>query len=138
MDRQSGITGKQRIKRVSDRIYLEDVVVMARVGAGKRERGEPQPIRLTMVMDIDARAAGQSDSLSETLNYVKAYETVVRVAQSRSFALLEALCERIAEELLALKAEAVRVKAYKERNPIPGMQGRVAVEIVRNRERMET
>lgn len=127
----------QRIKRVSDRIYLDEVVVMARVGAGKRERGLPQPIRLTIVMDFDTRAAGRSDNLADTLNYVMAYETVLRVVQARPFALLEALCEQIAEELLALKAEAVRVKASKERNPIPGMQGRVAVEIERHRERME-
>ncbi|HOJ59259.1 MAG TPA: dihydroneopterin aldolase [bacterium] len=122
---------------MSDRIYLEDVVVTVRVGAGKRERGQPQPIRFSIVMDCDLQAAGRSDQLTDTLNYVKAYETLVRVAQSRPFALLEALCERVAEELLALKAEAVLVKASKERNPIPGMQGRVAVEIQRRRPRIE-
>ncbi|HOL94644.1 MAG TPA: dihydroneopterin aldolase, partial [bacterium] len=79
---------------MSDRIYLEDVVVTVRVGAGKRERGQPQPIRFSIVMDCDLQAAGRSDQLTDTLNYVKAYETLVRVAQSRPFALLEALCER--------------------------------------------
>ena len=122
---------------MSDRIYLEDVVIMVRIGTGKRERGLPQPVRFTIALDCDLRAAGRSDQLADTLNYVKAYETLVRVAQSRPFALLESLCERVAEELLNLKAEAVLVKASKERNPIPGMQGRVTVEIHRNRPRIE-
>ena len=117
--------------RVSDVIFLEGIIVSVRIGCSERERSRPQPVRIDVWMHSDLKAAGGSDKLKDTLDYVKAYRILEGMANERSFVLLERFCHLCAREILKLGADSVRIRASKERCPIPGMQGRVGVEIER-------
>lgn len=119
---------------MSDRIFLENVVVSMRIGCAEKERTQPQLVRVDVWLDFDCRAAGASDKLKDALDYVKAYRLLEEIAQNNSFALMERFCEVYAQSLLLLGALSVRIRASKERCPIPGLQGRIGVEIVRTRE----
>ena len=119
---------------MSDTIYLETVLVSMRIGCDREERSCPQPVRFDIEIDYDAHAAGQSDKLADALDYVAAYRSVEEIAQSRVFKLLECVSDKIAVRLLDLGALKVRVKASKERTPIPGFAGHVSVEIRRSRD----
>lgn len=121
------------VNRVSDQVYLEQVIVPMRVGCSEQERNTPQLVRFDVSMVFDCRAAGASDKLLDTLDYVKAYRLMEEIAQSQVFLLLERFCELYAQALLDLGAEAVRIRASKEQCPIPGLNGRVGVEIERSR-----
>lgn len=119
---------------MGDGIFMENVIVSMHIGCSEKERSEPQPVRVNVWMDYDCRAAGASDKLKDALDYVKAYRLLQEIVQSNSFVLLERFCELYAKALLQLGAQSVRVRASKERCPIPGLQGRVGVEIARARD----
>lgn len=115
-------------------IFMENIVVSVRIGCNENERLEPQPIQVDVRMEFDIRAAGKSDSLKDTLDYVKAYRLLKEVARSQEFFLLERFSELCAEALLRLGARSVWIRVSKERCPIPGMQGRIGVEIERRKD----
>ncbi|MBN2326266.1 MAG: dihydroneopterin aldolase [Candidatus Omnitrophica bacterium] len=119
---------------MSDVVFLEDVILSIRIGCSSQERSERQPVRLNVYMRYDCRSAGLSDKLKDALNYVKAYRILEELSNSREFVLLERFCEVAAAALLELGAESVRIQASKVRCPIPGLQGRVGVEIERSKD----
>ncbi len=119
---------------VSDIIYLENTIVSFHIGCTEKERRSVQPVRLDVEMEYDTSQAGTLDDLSETLNYVTAFREIESIAASRRFKLLESISEAIADALLDLGAQTVRVKASKACCPIPGFQGRAAIGIERRRE----
>ncbi len=119
---------------MSDTIFLENVILSMRIGCTEKERSHFQPVRVDVWMNFDAQIAGRSDKLKDTLDYVKAYDLLDELAQSQSFILLERFCELSAHALFTLGVQSVRIRASKERCPIPGFQGRVGVEIVRNKD----
>lgn len=119
---------------MGDGIFFEDVIVSMQIGCSEKERSQPQPVRVTVWMDYDCRAAGKSDQLKDALDYVKAYRILQDIVRTNSFVLLERFCELYAAALIQLGALSVRVRASKENGPIPGLQGRIGVEIARNRD----
>lgn len=123
----------ERIGRVSDFIILENAIVPFHIGCTKEERQGTQPVRLDVEMEYDTQAAGASDDLGATLNYETAFHRIETIAGARHYKLLETVCEEIAAAMLDLGALVVRVKASKERCPIPGFQGRASIQIERHR-----
>ncbi|MGC9326339.1 MAG: dihydroneopterin aldolase [Candidatus Hinthialibacter sp.] len=119
---------------MNDVIFLEDVILSMRIGCNSQERSRRQPVRLNVYLRFDCRSAGRSDKLKDTLNYVKAYRVLEELSISQEFALLERFCELAAAALLDLGAGSVRIQASKVHCPIPGLQGRVGVEIERSRD----
>lgn len=86
-----------------------------------------------VAIEADLGAAGRSDSLSDTLDYVRCFQLVRDVVENRQFRLLEALAQAIADELLAVpRAEAVNVRVAKQ-PPVRGRFERFAVAIERRR-----
>ncbi len=116
---------------MSDYVNLEDLIVAVHVGTNAKEREIAQPIQFQIKIKVDTEKAADSDSIEDTLNYVDAYHRVMNIAQDGEYALLERLCSKIADSLLQLGGKGVWIKATKVRCPIPGMQGRVSVEMKR-------
>jgi dihydroneopterin aldolase len=86
-----------------------------------------------VAIEADLVAAGRSDSLSDTLDYVRCFQLVREVVENRQFRLLEALAQAIADELLAVpRAAAVTVRVAKQ-PPVRGGFDRFAVAIERHR-----
>lgn len=116
---------------MSDYVNLENLILPVQVGTNEKEREIPQPIEFQIKIKTDARPAGESDSITDTINYVDAYNQVHEIATRQPYSLLERLCTLMANALLELGGRSVWIKATKVRCPIQGMQGRVSVEIKR-------
>lgn len=97
-----------------DAIRLKNLELPCRIGAQPQERAAPQNITATVALELDLRKAGKSDRLSDTLDYAELVKQIKAGAANRSFSLLEALAERIAQICLShCKVSAVRVSVAK-------------------------
>lgn len=88
-------------------------------------------------VDVELRAelgdAGRSDSLDDTIDYVRCFQLVRDVVENRQYRLLEALAQAIADVLLEqARVTAVRVRVAKQ-PPVRGGFARFAVVIERSR-----
>ena len=99
--------------------------------AAERELGSH--VYVDVELGADLSAAGRSDALADTLDYVHCYGVVRDVVEQRQYHLLEALADAIATALLAEpRAESVRVRVAKQ-PPLDGAIERCAVIIERRR-----
>ncbi len=119
-----------------DRISLEGIVFYGYhgVNAAEKELGQ----RFTVDLDVwtDLRAAGETDDLTQTVNYSALYKAARSIVEGDACNLLETVATRIARAVLAgFPVPAVRVKIAKSAPPIKGGVLRAAaVEILRYRE----
>ena len=118
-----------------DRIFLRGMRFMACHGVLPPEQEIPQPFEVDVELGLDLRAAGESDDLSDTVNYAEVYEIVRDTVEGESKHLIEALAEEIADDLLrALDSlRWVRVTVHKPTAPIDGIFSDIGVSILRRR-----
>lgn len=69
-------------------------------GANPGERDREQPIDVDLEIAMDVNRAAVSDALGDTVDYDELYSSCQRVVTQQSFALLEALADRIAQACL--------------------------------------
>jgi dihydroneopterin aldolase len=83
---------------------------------------------------IDLAPAGESDDITETLDYRHAIEKVKQLVKTSKFALVEKLASVIATTLLELQpVQQVRVQLTKPAAPIPDFGGKITIDITRTR-----
>lgn len=117
-----------------DRLLLEGMEFYGYHGDIEAERALGGRYRVDVEVRADLRAAGRSDSLEDTIDYVRCFQLVRDAVENRQFHLLEALAEAIAELLLEQRhARAVRVRVAKQ-PPVRGGFDTFAVVIERERE----
>jgi dihydroneopterin aldolase len=116
-----------------DRLLLEGMEFYGYHGDLDAERTLGGRLRVDVEVRADLRAAGRSDALEDTLDYVRCFHLVREVVENRQFHLLEALAEAIADALLdERRAQGVRVRVAKQ-PPVRGGFDRFAVVIDRER-----
>lgn len=116
-----------------DIILLEGIEVPAALGVTEAERQMRRPVRLDLELGLDLRPSGQTDDLSQTVDYGEIYEVVEKVAGGREHKLVEALGERIADALFeSFPVESVQLTVRKSK-PIAGVLDWVGVRITRTR-----
>jgi dihydroneopterin aldolase len=121
---------------MSDAITLKGMRFHTRVGLLPHEAHVAQPLELDLTVYLSLRRAGATDSPSALLDYRTLYDAVAQTIGASHHRLLEGLCERIAEAVLALEAvETVRVAARKPHAPISGPLDYVEVIIEREHHR---
>lgn len=118
-----------------DRIFLRGMRFMACHGVLPHEREVPQPFEVDVEMGLDLRAAGESDDLDDTVNYAEVYDVVSTVLTVARKYLIEAIAEKIADDLLRDfdSLRWVRVTVHKPTAPIDGIFSDVGVTILRRR-----
>ena len=118
-----------------DRIFLRGMRFMACHGVLPHEREVPQPFEVDVELGLDLRAAGESDDLGNTVNYAKVYDVVSTVLTVARKYLIEAIAEKIADDLLRDfdSLRWVRVTVHKPTAPIDGIFSDVGVTILRRR-----
>jgi dihydroneopterin aldolase len=117
----------------SDRIVLHDMVFLGHHGVEELERREAQPFAVDIELIADLEPAGRSDDLAQTVDYGAVFAACRDVVEGRSFRLIEALAEAVADEVLAaFHVDEVVVRVRKLRPPIDGTIGWAGVEIVRS------
>ncbi|MFB0977119.1 MAG: dihydroneopterin aldolase [Myxococcota bacterium] len=116
-----------------DIILLEGIEVPAALGVTEAERQMRRPVRLDLELGFDLRPSGQTDDLSQTIDYGQIYEVVEKVAGGREHKLVEALGERIANALFEnFPVESVQLTVRKSK-PIAGVLDWAGVRITRTR-----
>lgn len=120
---------------MSDRILVERIAVFAYHGLLEEEARIGQRFYISLDCAIDLRPAGLSDEVSRTVSYADLTEIVVRIATTRRFALIEALAETIAAEILERfgAVETIGVRVDKPSAPVPAVIDGVAIAITRSR-----
>jgi dihydroneopterin aldolase len=116
-----------------DIILLEGIEVPAALGVTEAERQMRRPVRLDLELGFDLRPSGQTDDLSQTIDYGEIYKVVEQVAGGREHKLVEALGERIANALFEnFPVESVQLTVRKSK-PIAGVLDWAGVRITRTR-----
>lgn len=117
---------------MGDRIYLTQVRGYGYTGVLPEEKVLGQWFEVDATLSVDVRAAGQSDCLTDTLDYRAAIACIQSTIAENRFDLVERLVEAIAAELLDLeRVTQVTVRVTKPAPPIPNFVGQVSVEITR-------
>ena len=116
-----------------DRLLLEGMEFYGYHGDLEAERVLGGRFQVDVELRTDLGAAGRSDALDDTIDYVECFHAVREIVENRQFHLLEALAEAIAGALLEQRlASGVRVRVAKQ-PPLAGRFERVAVVIDRER-----
>lgn len=118
-----------------DAIYLHHMEFYAYHGVFSEETKLGQKFYADVTLYTSLQAAGETDDLTQTVNYAEAYEQINTIMTGPPVALIETLAERIAAALLQnhARVQKVLVKITKPNPPIPGILGGVEVEIARER-----
>ncbi len=120
---------------MGDKILLYGAQFFARHGVSDAERQLGGRYVVDVELTCDLAAAGTSDNLADTISYAEVYALVQTLVQGKSFRLVEALAETIAQTLLARYACAhVLVRVKKQPPPIDGIVESAGVEISRQRQ----
>lgn len=117
-----------------DRILVRGLRVFGRHGVHAAEREVGGHFVVDVAAELDLAEAGRTDRLEATLDYGPLVRDVRRIVAEESYALIEALAERIAARVLEdPRVAAATVRVTKERLPIDAEIEGVAVEIRRRR-----
>ena len=117
-----------------DEVILKGLRFEGRHGVSTAERAAPQPFEVDLILGLDLRPAGMTDSLDKTVDYSLAYQEVRHIVEEESYKLLEALGERIAERVLRLnRVIRADIVIKKLRPPIAGDYLCMAVHLKRER-----
>ncbi len=120
----------------TDRLLLEGLQFFGHHGDVEAERALGGRVDVDVEIRSDLSKAGRSDELHDTVDYVRCYEAVRRVVETRQHNLLEKVAEEIATALLSdERVASVKVRVAKQ-PPLAGIFHRFAVVI--ERERSET
>jgi dihydroneopterin aldolase len=120
-----------------DRIELRGLRAFGTHGVLPEERQRAQPFVVDLDLEVDLRPAGQSDALSDTVDYGSVTAAVAAAVAGPHVDLLEHLAERIAAAALASSAPgaaAVTVTVHKTRPPVPFDLASAGVTIYRRRD----
>ncbi len=119
----------------ADRIELRGLQVVARVGVLPEERERDQPIEVDLDVVTSLWAAGNSDELTDTVDYGAVCNAVAQVARAGHVALLEHLAEMLAQAVLAVdeRIDEVTIAVRKLRPPVPVVLATSGVRITRGR-----
>lgn len=115
-----------------DTIKLRGLRVLALCGALPEEYDRPQPFELDLDIQLDLSIAGESDDLSDTVDYGALVAQIEALCTAEHEVLLERMAERVAAHVLQDgRVEAVEVEVRKLRPPVAQQLETTGVRIVR-------
>ncbi len=117
-----------------DTIQLTGIRCYGYVGYLPEEQVLGQWFEVDLILWLDLASAGESDDISDTLDYRVVIETVKELVKTAKFALVEKLASAIADSILKLDiVQKVQVRLSKPAAPIPDFGGRITIDITRSR-----
>lgn len=113
-------------------ILVEGISFIGKHGLYASELREGRQFEVDVRLELDLRAAGATDELTETVDYTRICALVLEIGQKRSFRLIERLAQEIAQQALTLgPVQAVEVEVRKYVPDLPGSPRFVGVRIRR-------
>lgn len=117
-----------------DAIEITGLRYYGYTGYFAEERFLGQWFEVDLTLWLDLLAAGQSDCLDDTLDYRQVVDRVRETIQASKGNTIEYLAAQIARSGLQCdRVGKIRVRLTKVSPPIPDFPGKIAVEIVRER-----
>lgn len=120
-----------------DRLSLLGMRFEARHGVLDREKEEPQPFEVDVILHLDLGPAAERDALEATVDYAAVFDLVRAVVEGPSRNLIEALAGAVAGAVLTATdpslVEAVEVRVRKPQAPIDGAFDTVEAAVLRHR-----
>lgn len=116
-----------------DKIRIKDLEVYGKHGVFKEENILGQKFLISLTLFLDTKEAGRSDRMEESISYAEVAHYTERFMKERTYKLLEAAAEHLAEEVLLnfSLAEKIIVEIKKPWAPILLPLDTVSVEIER-------
>lgn len=119
-----------------DKLILKSCKFYGYHGSAENERMFGQPFIVDVELYLDTRLAGETDLVSDAVDYGRVYDIIEDHVENESFSLIESLAEKISsnvlEEFAIVNGVLVRIK--KPQSKIMGKYDYVAIEIERFRE----
>ena len=118
-----------------DKIIMKGLIFYGYHGALEEEKMLGQRFIVDAKLYIDLKKAGKIDDLDHTVNYKDIYEVIKGIVENEQYNLLEALAERICEDILNSynAIQKIDVKIKKPETPVAGIFDYFAVQIERGR-----
>jgi FolB domain-containing protein len=98
-----------------DRIHIEQLKIVARVGVSKSERVRSQRLALSITIWPRFHVDDLGDDVTKTVDYSKLCQEAKKFVQGRADKLIETLADRLAEHLLrkfAIRRVAVELRKF--------------------------
>jgi dihydroneopterin aldolase len=83
-----------------DRIHIEQLKIVARVGVSKRERARSQRLALSITIWPRFQVDDLDDDVAKAVDYSKLCQEAKKFVQGRADKLIETLADAVAEHLL--------------------------------------
>ena len=116
-----------------DIIEISNLRCYGYVGYFPEEKVLGQWFEVNARISYDLARAGQTDQLTDTLNYAEVIELIKEKIVKSQFALIERLAQVIAQDILEIPlVTEVKLKLTKLSPPIADFSGQVSVEITRS------
>ncbi|OKH22572.1 dihydroneopterin aldolase [Hydrococcus rivularis NIES-593] len=117
-----------------DSIQITGIRCYGYTGYLPEEQVLGQWFEVDLTLWLDLSLAGSSDRIEDTCDYRAAIAIVKDLVKNQKFALVEKLAAAIAQEILHLeKVQQVRIQLSKVAPPIPDFEGKITIDITRNR-----
>ena len=115
-----------------DKVFIKDLLVRGIIGVNESERESKQDILINVIVTLDARTAGETDDLADTVNYRTLAKKMQAYTESAARFTVEALANDLAK--LCLEEKGVRKVLVRVEKPgAVSMVKSVGVEIERSR-----
>jgi FolB domain-containing protein len=115
-----------------DKLIIRDLLLRGIIGINDWEREKKQDILVNLALSTDVRAAGQSDSIDDTLNYRTIAKRVIEYVEGSAHYTVEALATAIAR--ICVEGGAARAVVRVEKPGALRFAQSVGVEIERTPE----
>jgi 7,8-dihydroneopterin aldolase/epimerase/oxygenase len=121
---------------MSDKIFVNGLVLHAYHGVMPHEAKVGQPFTLDLVLDIDLAEASRSDMLKATVSYEALVKTASEAFCAHRYRLVEAAAGAVADAVLEryTQVRGIRITVRKPHAPIAATFDDVGVTIERARE----
>lgn len=116
-----------------DQIFIRDLLARGIIGVNDWEREKPQDIIINVVLFADLRQVGESDNLSDSVNYRTVLKQILAHAESSRRFTVEALASDLAKICLSFPG-VQKVQVRVEKPGAARFSRSVGVEIERSRE----
>ncbi|MCG8469659.1 MAG: dihydroneopterin aldolase [Gemmatimonadetes bacterium] len=114
----------------TDTIVIRDLLVRGIIGLNDWEREKEQDIVINLELSLDARPAGRSDEMNDSINYRNLTKQIIEHVEAAAPFLVEALAHQIAR-IAIVDHGAVEVRVRVEKPGALRFARSVGVEVVR-------
>jgi dihydroneopterin aldolase len=123
------------VSAADDAIRISGIRGYGYTGFFDAEQSLGQWFEVDLRLSLDLSRCGADDELDHTLDYSRVVQQVKTLLETSRFRTIERLATVICESLLAFPlVRELHIRLTKVAAPIPGFDGRIAIEMRRSRE----